>query len=66
MNFRKIPIAGVALLTVASLAGQTAILPWANHIEVAAGVRTVITKWRVIVAIIAVSAVMSLPRIDLR
>jgi transporter family-2 protein len=52
-----VPIAGVALFTVASLAGQTAISLWVDHIGVAGGVKTVITKRRVIAAFITVSAV---------
>jgi transporter family-2 protein len=52
-----VPIAGVALFTVASLAGQIAISLWVDHIGVAGGVKTVITKRRAIAAFIAVSAV---------
>jgi transporter family-2 protein len=52
-----VPIAGVALFTVASLAGQTVISLWVDHIGVAGGVKTVITKRRVISAFITVSAV---------
>jgi transporter family-2 protein len=52
-----VPIAGVALFTVASLAGQTAISLWVDHIGVVGGVKTVITKRRVIAAIITVGAV---------
>ena len=52
-----VPITGVALFTVASLAGQTAISLWVDHIGVAGGVKTVITKRRVIAALITVSAV---------
>jgi transporter family-2 protein len=52
-----VPIAGVALFTVASLAGQTAISLWVDHIGLAGGIRTVITKQRVIAALLTVSAV---------
>ena len=52
-----VPIAGVALFTVASLAGQTTISLWVDHIGVAGGVKTVITKRRVIATFITVSAV---------
>ncbi len=51
------PIIGVALFTVASLAGQTMISLWVDHIGVVGGVKTVITKRRVIAAFITVSAV---------
>jgi transporter family-2 protein len=52
-----VPITGVALFTVASLTGQTAISLWVDHIGVVGGVKTVITKRRVIAALITVSAV---------
>ena len=52
-----VPIAGVALFTVASLAGQTAISLWVDHIGVAGGIKTAITKRRLIAAFITVSAV---------
>jgi transporter family-2 protein len=52
-----VPIAGVALFTVASLAGQTTISLWVDHIGVSSGIKTVITKRRVIAAFITVSAV---------
>jgi transporter family-2 protein len=52
-----VPIAGVALFTVASLAGQTVISLWVDHIGVAGGVKTLITKRRIISAFITVSAV---------
>jgi transporter family-2 protein len=52
-----VPIAGVALFTVASLAGQTMISLWVDHIGVVGGVKTVVTKRRVIAAFITVSAV---------
>jgi transporter family-2 protein len=52
-----VPNAGVALFTVASLAGQTTVSLWVDHIGVAGGIKTVITKRRVIAAFITVSAV---------
>jgi transporter family-2 protein len=52
-----VPIAGVALFTVASLAGQTAISLWVDHIGVAGGGKTLISKRRVIAALITVAAV---------
>jgi transporter family-2 protein len=52
-----VPIAGVALFTVASLAGQTAISLWVDHIGLAGGIKSVITKQRVIAALLTVSAV---------
>ena len=52
-----VPIAGVALFTIASLAGQTAISLWVDHIGVAGGIKIVITKRRVIAALITVSAI---------
>ena len=52
-----VPIAGVALFTVASLAGQTVISLWVDHIGVAGGAKTLITKQRIISAFITVSAV---------
>ena len=52
-----VPIAGVVLFTVSTLAGQTVISLWVDHIGVAGGVKTVITRRRVIAAFITVSAV---------
>jgi transporter family-2 protein len=52
-----VPITGVAIFTVASIAGQTAISLWVDHIGVTGGVKTEITKRRVIAALITVSAV---------
>ena len=57
MQTHVVPIAGVALFTVASLAGQTMISLWVDHIGVLGGVKTVVTKRRVIAAFITVSAV---------
>ncbi len=52
-----VPIAGVALFTIASLAGQTAISLWVDHIGVAGSGKTLITKRRVVAALITVAAV---------
>ena len=52
-----VPIVGVALFTVASLAGQTVISLWVDHIGVAGSGRTLITKRRLIAALITVAAV---------
>jgi transporter family-2 protein len=52
-----VPITGVALFTVASLVGQTTISLWVDHIGIAGGDKTVISKQRVIAAFITVSAV---------
>ena len=57
MQTHVVPIAGVALFTVASLAGQTAISLWVDHVGLAGGVKSVISKRRVIAAIITVGAV---------
>jgi transporter family-2 protein len=53
-----VPIAGVALFTVASLAGQTAISLWVDQLGLSGGVKSVITKRRVIAALITVFAVL--------
>jgi len=57
MQTNVVPIAGVALFTVASLAGQTAISLWVDHVGLAGGIKSVISKRRVIAAIITVGAV---------
>jgi bacterial/archaeal transporter family-2 protein len=57
MQTHVVPIVGVALFTVASLAGQTAISLWVDHVGLAGGIKSVITKRRVIAAIITVGAV---------
>jgi transporter family-2 protein len=57
MQTHVVPIAGVALFTVASLAGQTAISLWVDHVGLAGGIKSVISKRRVIAAIITVGAV---------
>jgi len=57
MQTYAVPIAGVALFTVASLAGQTGISLWVDHVGLAGGSRVIITKRRVIAAIITILAV---------
>ncbi len=57
MQTYVVPIAGVALFTVASLAGQTAISLWVDKLGLSGGVKSLITKRRVIAAIITVVAV---------
>ncbi len=57
MQTHVVPIAGVALFTVASLAGQTAISLWVDHIGLGGGIKSRITKPRVIAAIVTVGAV---------
>ncbi len=57
MQTYTVPIVGVALFTVASLAGQTGISLWVDHVGLASGSRVIITKRRVIAAIITILAV---------
>ena len=57
MQTYAVPIAGVALFTVASLAGQTGISLWVDHVGLAGGSRVIITKRRDIAAIITILAV---------
>ena len=57
MQTYAVPIAGVALFTVASLAGQTGISLCVDHVGLAGGSRVIITKRRVIAAIITILAV---------
>ncbi len=52
-----VPIAGVALFSVAALAGQTGISLWVDHQGIAGGVKSAITKKRVLAAVITVAAV---------
>jgi transporter family-2 protein len=52
-----VPISGVALFTVASLAGQTAISLWVDKLGLSGGTKSLITKRRVIAAIVTVFAV---------
>ena len=57
MQTYVVPIAGVALFTVASLAGQTAISLLVDKSALSGGTKTLITKRRVVAAIITVLAV---------
>ena len=57
MQTHVVPIAGVALFTVASLAGQTAISLWIDHVGLAGGIKSVISKRRIVAAIITICAV---------
>ena len=52
-----VPRAGVALFTVASLAGQTVISLWVDHVGLAGGTKSVISKRRAVAAIIIIAAV---------
>jgi len=52
-----VPIAGVALFTVASLAGQTVISLWVDHVGLAGGIKSAISKRRVVAALITIGAV---------
>jgi transporter family-2 protein len=52
-----ISITGVALFTVASLAGQAEISLWVDHVGLAGGIKSVISKRRFIAAIITVGAI---------
>ena len=57
MQTHVVPIAGVALFTVASLAGQTGISLWVDKLALSGGAKTLISKRRVIAAVITVFAV---------
>ncbi|MEI6881948.1 MAG: DMT family transporter, partial [Bacteroidota bacterium] len=57
MQTYVVPIAGVALFTVASLAGQTAISLWVDHVGLAGGIKSTISKRRIAAAIITIGAV---------
>jgi len=57
MQTHVVPIAGVALFTVASLAGQTAISLFVDKVGLSGGAKSAITKRRVIAALITVIAV---------
>lgn len=52
-----VPIAGVALFSVAALAGQTGISLWVDHQGIAGGIKSAITKKKVLAAVITVAAV---------
>jgi len=58
MQTYAVPIAGVALFTVASLAGQTAVSLWVDKLGLSGGVKSMISKRRVIAALITVLAVL--------
>ena len=51
MQTYVVPIAGVGLFTVASLAGQTGISLWVDKLALSGGAKTLITKRRVIAAL---------------
>ena len=57
MQTYVVPIAGVALFTVASLAGQTGVSLWVDKLGLSGGAKSLITKRRVIAAFITVIAV---------
>lgn len=57
MQTHVVPISGVALFTVASLAGQTAISLWVDHVGLIGTSKSIITRRRVIAAVITVLAV---------
>jgi transporter family-2 protein len=58
MQTHVVPIAGVALFTVASLAGQTGISLWVDRLGLTGGAKSAITKRRIIAAVITVLAVL--------
>jgi transporter family-2 protein len=57
MQTHVVPIAGVALFTVASLAGQTAISLFVDKLGLSGGAKSAITKRRVIAALITIFTV---------
>ena len=57
MQTHVVPIAGVALFTVASLAGQTAISLFVDKLGLSGGAKSAITRRRVIAALITIFAV---------
>ena len=57
MQTHVVPIVGVALFTVASLAGQTAISLWVDHVGLMGSGKNLVTIRRVFAAIITVIAV---------
>jgi len=57
MQTYVVPVVGVALFTVASLAGQTAISLWVDHVGLAGGIKSAISIRRVVAAIITIGAV---------
>ena len=58
MQTHVVPIAGVALFTVASLAGQTGVSLWVDRLGLTGGAKSAITKRRIIAAVITVLAVL--------
>ena len=58
MQTHVVPIAGVALFTVASLAGQTGISLWVDRLGLTGGAKSAITKRRIMAAVITVLAVL--------
>jgi transporter family-2 protein len=54
MQTYVVPVVGVALFTVAPLAGQTAISLWIDHVSLAGGIKSVISKRRVIAVVTTV------------
>jgi transporter family-2 protein len=58
MQTHVVPIAGVALFTVASLAGQTGISLWVDRLGLTGGTKAAITKRRILAAVITVLAVL--------
>ena len=58
MQTHVVPIAGVALFTVASLAGQTGISLWVDRLGLTGGAKAAITKRRIMAAVITVFAVL--------
>ena len=58
MQTYVVPIAGVALFTVASLAGQTGISLWVDRLGLTGGAKAAITKRRIMAAVITVLAVL--------
>jgi transporter family-2 protein len=57
MQTHVVPIVGVALFTVASIAGQTAISLWVDHVGLMGSGKNVVTIRRVVAAVITVLAV---------
>ena len=57
MQTHVVPIAGVALFTVASLAGQTAISLFVDKVGLSGGAKNAITKRRILAALITIIAV---------
>ena len=57
MQTHVVPITGVVLFTVASLAGQTAISLWVDHVGLGGGIKSIISRRRVVAALITVAAV---------